>query len=390
MSIKWITADRIHNGEKWLPEDSVIGWDEKGTIQEIVSKSKVVERVEYIPGYITPGFINVHCHLELSHMKDRIPRNTGLVKFLQAVMSQRSINSLEEKQNAIIEVVHSAYQSGIVAFGDICNTADTLAIKERHPHIYFHSFIEALGRIPDKAILAFERSNTLYQQFSNSENSTSHLNTSIVPHAPYSISDPLMEMINRHSIEKVISIHSQETLAETELFENGTGEMLNFYQQIGIPLDAVTARNMNSLQWILEKISPTHPLILVHNTFISDGDRQLVRSRGENIYCCLCPKANIYIENVLPPIDKMLEDGLQLVIGTDSLSSNDSINILAEMNVIQNNFPSISWEEIIKWATYNGAKALGVEERFGCIKPGLKPGLVNISTDYQISKLLEY
>ena len=94
------------------------------------------------------------------------------------------------------------------------------------------------------------------------------------------------------------------------------------------------------------------------------------------IYWCLCPNSNLYIEDKLPPLNLLIEKDCRIVIGTDSLASNKSISILEEIKTLQFSFPGLSLEELIKWATLNGAKALGEESSYGTIEKGKKPGLL--------------
>ena len=80
----------------------------------------------------------------------------------------------------------------------------------------------------------------------------------------------------------------------------------------------------------------------------------------------------------LPPIELLRGNGCTLVLGTDSLASNRCLRITEEINTIRQNFPSIPLEEILQWATINGAEALGMEQDLGSLEKGKIPGLVQI------------
>jgi len=129
------------------------------------------------------------------------------------------------------------------------------------------------------------------------------------------------------------------------------------------------------IQLALEEISSSGNLILVHNTFADKDTILRVNERG-SVYWCLCPNSNLYIENKLPPVDMMLAEGCELIIGTDSLASNTRLSIIEELKTLQLNFPTLSVEDLVKWSTFNGAKALGELERFGSIETGKNPGLL--------------
>jgi imidazolonepropionase-like amidohydrolase len=87
----------------------------------------------------------------------------------------------------------------------------------------------------------------------------------------------------------------------------------------------------------------------------------LAAKRGLKLYCCLCPNANLYIENHLPDLRMLWDSGIPIIFGTDSYSSNDQLTISSELAVIQKHFPSVPKEEVYRWATINGAAALGIE-----------------------------
>jgi cytosine/adenosine deaminase-related metal-dependent hydrolase len=131
----------------------------------------------------------------------------------------------------------------------------------------------------------------------------------------------------------------------------------------------------NHAEAVLNEITQSGNLILVHNT---TADREIIRAirKRKNLYWCLCPNSNAYIEKSVPPVNLLTEEGCVIVIGTDSLASNIKLSILEELKTLQLHFPLLSLEDLISWATVNGARALGEEDRFGIIEPGKKPGLL--------------
>ena len=120
-------------------------------------------------------------------------------------------------------------------------------------------------------------------------------------------------------------------------------------------------------------------ILFVHNTYTSKADIELIRhyvnSTGCEVALCLCPRANIFIENRLPDIPMFLQKGMNITLGTDSYASNWSLSILEEMKTISKHFPEIPFETLIAWATKNGAEFLGFEKELGTIEKGKKPGL---------------
>ena len=89
MEFRKIKADQIFNGYQFISGKMVLVLDQQGIVQDIVEEEQAGSDIEYHPGILSPGFINCHCHLELSHMKNQIPSGTGLVDFLLNVVQKR-------------------------------------------------------------------------------------------------------------------------------------------------------------------------------------------------------------------------------------------------------------------------------------------------------------
>ncbi len=123
-------------------------------------------------------------------------------------------------------------------------------------------------------------------------------------------------------------------------------------------------------------------ILMIHNSFIDEKDILFAKKHatqyGLKIIYCLCPNANLYIENTLPPIDLLIKHECKIVLGTDSYSSNWQLNILSEIETITKYFPHIPLQTILQWATSNSAEAMGWDD-FGSFKKGKKPGIINLN-----------
>jgi cytosine/adenosine deaminase-related metal-dependent hydrolase len=178
-----------------------------------------------------------------------------------------------------------------------------------------------------------------------------------------------------------------ESASEDIFLSNHTGPLMSSYKRSGLlPSRLETASSHTDV--ILNQITSSGTLILVHNTF---ADRNTIRKLKERkrLFWCLCPNSNIYIENRIPPLNLLLEEGCELVIGTDSLASNSKLSILNELKTLQSEFSDLSLEDLVSWATINGARALYEEQQFGSIETGKRPGLLLLeNVDLQNMKLL--
>ena len=120
---------------------------------------------------------------------------------------------------------------------------------------------------------------------------------------------------------------------------------------------------------------------MVHDTFINQTDINFINQNTalQQYFFCLCVNANSYIENQLPPINLLRHNHCNIVIGTDSLASNKGLNVLSEIKTIIQNFPEIPIQELLTWATINGATALQMDKFLGSFEPGKRPGMVLIT-----------
>ncbi len=395
MNFRKISAGIIYPITSSPIENSVIIIDENGkiiAIDKIENHDK--NEIEFFDGVIVPGFINAHCHLELSHLNGVAQTGTGLIDFISQVIKNRN-HSQQIIQEAIIREDKNMLNSGIVAVGDISNTTDTFAQKQKG-NLHYYTFVEYFD--------LFQEANTenIVQQYDavfNQLAETDKNKKSKVPHANYSVSRKLFELLSKTVIAnqvkqsqgltdffvprndaKTISIHNQETSPENELFLTKTGDFINFYNNIGCKTDAIPKLEKTAIHYSLEYLQKENRNLFVHNTLTTKQDIEAAQQHlgNENVFWCTCPNANLYIENNLPNYKNFIETNAQVCIGTDSLTSNWQLNILEEMKTILKYQSYLDFETVLTWATINGAKALGFADVLGSIEIGKTPGLVLI------------
>lgn len=322
---------------------------------------------EYTGAYACPGFINTHCHLELSHLKNKIEEKNGLVDFILSVQKFRN-TSVEEIQDAIENAEAEMIKNGIVAVGDISNTNNSFHQKSKG-NLYYHTFLEALSFLPERADVAMQQMQSL-----KVEAEAMNIKASITAHAPYSVSQKLFSNIADIQ-ENLYSLHHLEAQAEIDFLENKLGDFLKLYDTFNINIDFFKA-NKNATDYWLNQFN-VQKLILVHNTFMNDEAYALITQAIDSTYFCLCTNANLFIENRLPDIPSLLHKTKNICIGTDSLASNHSLDIAGEIKTIHHHFKEIPIEFLLQAATIKGAEALNLEG-FGVFSKGSVVNFIEI------------
>lgn len=372
------SADKYFSDKNELVSDKVIVTDEAGKILSIDDKNTHdPASINQMEGIIIPGFVNTHCHLELSHMKGKVDTGTGLLPFIKNVVQFRDIDQ-DTIYQAIKDGDEEMVQNGIVAVGDISNKTDTATTKNKSLLDYY-TFVEMFDFLQETMTAGtIAQYKPVMQEQSNQKNNRK----SFVPHAPYTVSPGLFKFINDNNEPgETISIHNQETTAEDQLFISGNGGFRDFYEGFGMNLDRFTPCGQTSIHYTIAQLAPSFKTIFVHNTNTTKEDIIAANHWNKNIYWASCPNANLYIENRLPDYKVFLDNHAKVTLGTDSLTSNWQLSIWEEIKTIKRFQSYVTLETLLAWSTINGAEALGYDDRLGSITPGKRPGLVHISGD---------
>ena len=384
--MKKITADRVHTVSGDVLRDVVVVVDDFGKIEAILPMGDMDNTdVMVLDGDLVPGFVNAHCHLELSHMKGLAKTGTGLLAFLKKVVNFRDF-----PQEVILDAIEKAdremYDNGIMAVGDISNKTDSFAVKAFSKMRYF-TFVEFFNLMQD------ECNQSTWSQYidvyKKAPNKQGH-KRSCVPHAPYSVSRQLFEKLRDADLhDGSVSIHNQETPAENELFVKGTGDFHDFFRSFGLSIDDFEPTGQRAIHYAMTYMNPDVRTLMVHNTTSTEEDILAAMTWSPHTYWVTCPNANLYIENQLPRYEQFIKTGATVCIGTDSLTSNWQLSIFEEMKTILRYQSFLTFEQVLQWATLNGAKALGYNDTLGSIEVGKRPGLLHLNRKREESTNLE-
>lgn len=331
----------------------------------------------FLDGVLAPGLVNTHCHIELSYMWKLFRKGTGMAGFIDQINALRDTSPLEEKLADIQHWMDHLWQQGVSAMGDISNCDDSFAIKAASP-MYTRTFLEVFGTEPEDCASVIEGVLKLKEKAD-----ACGLDAAPTPHSCYTMSPELVTASSAEGLKSgFLSFHSEETDEEEEMLKSGSGRMWENRKAAGMSTPPVTGKS--SLLYFIDRLEKAHPapfdehILLVHEVCMDQEGMDAVKKVMKNAYIALCPLSNLFIHNALPPVGLMRENGMKLTVGTDSLSSNDDLDMIAELRCLQENFADLKLGELLTWASRNGAEFLSVEDRYGRIAPGMKPGLVYI------------
>lgn len=334
-------------------------------------------KIKMYKGAIVPGFVNGHCHLELSHLKGAFKQATGMDGFIKQINQMRLSVDYVGRMKAMTEEFERLYAQGVSAMADISNCDESFGIKAASK-LYTRTYLEVFGTEPEDApaimkdVIALQNKACGYG-----------LDAAPTPHSCYTMSPELNRMAAAEGLKTgYISYHSQESQQEDDMIKYGTGELADDYHERGTSTPPVTGRSAliyfaDNLQKLI-KAPVDGNVILVHNVSTDQESIDYASAAFKHLYWAICPLSNIFIHRKLPPIDLLRSNKLKICLGTDSLSSNLVLNIVDEMKCIREHFPDIELDEMLTWACLNGAEAIGKSEVFGSFDVGKSPGIVLI------------
>lgn len=347
------------------------------------------EEIIACQGFIVPGFTNAHCHLELSYLKGMFKQGTGMDGFIQQINALRTTIEYDGRMKAMREALDEMSRQGVTCMGDISNSRESFELKKAalaDGRMYTRTFIELFGTEPEEAQEILQTA-VEKQEYARGLG----IDAAPTPHSCYTMSPLLNRITAAEGLKSgFISYHNQESSEEEDMLRYGTGALAEDYRGRGTTQLPVTGTS--ALVYFIENLKDILPapfegnLLLVHNV---STDQESIDAALQNIkhpYWVLCPLSNIFIHRMLPPVDLFRRNHLKICVGTDSLSSNLQLDMVAEMKCLQDHFSDVSLNEILSWACLNGAEAIGCSAEYGSFEAGKIPGVVLIE-DVDIDNL---
>ena len=333
---------------------------------------------------LLPGLVNAHTHLELSWLAGRIPPAEGLVDWIRALMAARRSGPQggdAERGRAIRDAVADLEAAGTVLVGDVTNTLESVpALRE-----------SALAGVIFHELLGFRESDPagrVDRAWSSSE-PVPRFESSVVAHAPYSVSPALFTAIARRRRSTApLSVHLAESAAEIEFLQTGTGPFRDLLEELDVWSEDWTPPGCDPAEYLdrLEYLQPG--TIVVHGGHLTDDALDRLRDRGGALVTC--PRSNTWVGAGLPRIAHAYAEGVRVAIGTDSLASVPTLSVFDELAELRRIAPDLAAAKLLESATRVGAQVLGFGNEYGTLSPGKRAALVAVDTPPGVTDVEEY
>jgi cytosine/adenosine deaminase-related metal-dependent hydrolase len=377
--MKVISARWVVPVERPPIADGALALEDDGTIRAVGTRAAVRAEFSAAPevraeGVLVPGLVNAHCHLELSALAEAVPGGDGLVPWASALMQQARELPRERRRAAAIAAAGAAARLGAAAIGDVGNSLDAApaigAAKLRG--VLFHELVGSREAATGDALADAAR-----ERAGAEAEWPAGLGYVPAPHAPYSVGADLLRRIFAAATTagRATSIHVAEDPDELALLRDGTGRWAAVLEAMRVPVSSrVPGKSPLGYLADLGAFEGTPPL-LVHMVHAHDDDRRLAREAGATVV--LCPRSNLHIGGRLADVPALLEDGVAIALGTDSLASAPDLSLWGEMATLAANFPGVPAARWLEAATAGGATALALDG-LGALSPGKRPGVLDV------------
>lgn len=344
---------------------------EVGTIKSIRPKKNEAIR-EFSDSVILPGLINSHCHLELGMARSMLPRGEPFPLWVSRLRKALDGSTENHYRQAARLGILECLKNGTTTVVDVGNTGEALSELASLP-IRSYPYIEVLGLDPNQAATRLQAAkNTLRQS------PTAHEKyfPGITSHASYSGSIDLMRSIVQDPTLRLgpYTLHVAESAEEAEMFSEGRGALFDFCKRIFPELK--WERHMSPIRYLDHNNLIPKNSLFVHCNYLDDEDIRILASHEVSIVHCPLSKA-FFAHKGFNPL-ALKSAGINLCLGTDSLASNDGLNLFDEMAEMHRNYPTIPCDEILAMATLNGASTLNRSGSLGILKPGAEADFIVI------------
>jgi 5-methylthioadenosine/S-adenosylhomocysteine deaminase len=331
---------------------------------------------------LLPGLINTHTHLELTAMRG----------FLEDCRFTEWIDKLRQSRNEVMNDemlldsarfgVMEGLVAGITTYADTCSSGVAMrAMKELGVRGIMYQ--EVFGPDPAQSDAAMRELEDRIEKLQLEQ--TDLVTLGVSPHAPYTVSDPLYraaaEFANKQRLP--LAMHIAESQAEYDIVANARGDFAERWARRGI---AVTRRARSPIELLDRQGALDRGPLLIHCVRVDDVDIEIMARRRCTV--AHCPASNAKFGHGIAPLLPLVAAGIRVGIGSDSVASNNRMDILDEARLAvlihraaTQRHDAFGAHQALELATIGGARALGIDSRVGSLEAGKDADLAAFRTD---------
>ncbi len=383
-----VDTEPLLDGAVVVEQDRIVAVGPRELICSTYSSHETVEFPQHI---LMPGLVNCHTHLELSALANKIPPGLAFSDWLRKVIELRSLWRGDELKTSIQQGIKRIIASGTTCVGDISTSGLSKKLLEE-AGLRGIVFLEAISFQPERAEFVLAQLEARLVEFSLAGG---RVQVGIAPHAPYSVSPALF----RQTADMVtacpddvykMTVHLAESQEEELFLSNGSGPLRRLLEWRGSMDETWQPPGCSAVQYLhrLQALPPK--LLAVHLNYLQPEDYPLLAQ--QQVQVVTCPGSNAWLGHNNPHLQALRRQGLNLALGSDSLASNDDLNLFKEMRTLARQNPWLQFDELIQIATLGGAKALGLEGQVGSLTPGKQADMIAVAAPLHLAgnKLAQY
>jgi cytosine/adenosine deaminase-related metal-dependent hydrolase len=379
-----VHAEAVVTGDAEALVDGAVVFDERGLVVDVGAAGEVLPRhggaaVERVRGVVLPGLVNAHTHLELSALRGTVPGGAGFVPWVEHMIGVRAEIQPEQDEAAIASAVADLDASGTAAVGEVTNSLAAVPALVRRGFVgsVFHEVFGVELASLEKRVAEMPR--TVEERVGTWPASAFAYVPS--PHTLYTTHPAVVRSLVARAREQGqrATLHLSEHAAERAFLEHGGGPIPGWYEsRLKLSRAELEWPGKSPIAFADALGALGSHVASVHLTDARPDELALVAERGAPVV--FCPRSNLYIETRLPPLLAARAAGIFPALGTDSLASNASLDVLADARALADRFPTVPPRDLVRMATWEGARVLGRPD-LGRIARGASPGLVAIEGD---------
>lgn len=366
----------ISDGTGIVVEDGTIL--DVGKYEEVATRT-INARLHEVDGIICAGLINAHTHLELSMFRKEQFVHKDFVDWVLQLVEARSSTSSDGLYPGCANAKRAAEEQGTAYFVNVGNDYELNHSLGENQLFQF----EQIG-------INNSNSESIYKRALSFMNEKNGIESALAIHAPYSVSPALMKKIKAYNNQYglITSIHLAETPDEIEFTRSGKGRMVDLL-------------NVRASAWQFEvpKLSPVgyvnslgildEKTLCVHCIFLDDEDMSLLKTRGSAV--AVCVRSNRELSGEVPDLKRLLQNGIRILLGTDSKASSPDLDMFSETAAFYREFHDLlSPAQVFRMATSDAADFFGINKHFGDITPGKRAFLVHVPFDGKAEDAFEF